>query len=145
MESASGSCLLFPHFSVRWRFKSKGKAGMTSCASLNVYVNNQLPSIDTSITQIRKPSNPTRCSSMENDSVKKVCLSTGPSNKGEIINLVRKVNGSCSAHYHIDIHVHLRLISQDKNSKSIYNLYTRTVQRIIPSSLRKLSDLSGID
>ncbi|XP_057800988.1 protein TIFY 4B-like isoform X2 [Salvia miltiorrhiza] len=68
------------------RFKSKGKAGITSCASLDVYINhqmgNQLPRIDTSITQIRKPSNPTRCSSMENDSVKKVCLSTGLSNKG---------------------------------------------------------------
>lgn len=62
---------------------------MTSCASLDVYINqrmgNQLPRIDTSITHIRKPSHPTRCSSMENDSVKKVCLSTGLSNKGEII------------------------------------------------------------
>ena len=62
---------------------------MTSCARLDVYINhqmgNQLPRIDTSITRIRNPSNPTRCSSMENDSVKKVCLSTGLGNKGEII------------------------------------------------------------
>ncbi|XP_042018407.1 protein TIFY 4B-like isoform X1 [Salvia splendens] len=68
------------------RFKSKGKAGMALCASLNDYINhrmgNQLPRIDTSITRIRKPSNLTRCSSMENDSVKKVCLSTGLSHKG---------------------------------------------------------------
>lgn len=78
---------------------------MTSCASLNVYVNNQLPRIDTSITQIRKSSNPTRCSSMENDSVKKVCLSTGLSNEGEIINPVRRVTGPCSAHSHIAIPV----------------------------------------
>ncbi|KAL1547199.1 TIFY, variant 2 [Salvia divinorum] len=69
------------------RFKSKGKAGLTSCARLDVYINhqmgNQLPRIDTSITRIRNPSNPTRCSSMENDSVKKVCLSTCLSHKGE--------------------------------------------------------------
>ena len=62
---------------------------MASCASLDDYINhrmgNQLPRIDTSITRIRKPSNLTRCSSMENDSVKKVCLSTGLSHKGEII------------------------------------------------------------
>ncbi|XP_042047023.1 protein TIFY 4B-like isoform X1 [Salvia splendens] len=68
------------------RFKSKGKAGMTSCARLDVYINhqmgNRLPRIDTTITRIRNPSNPTRCSSMENDSVKKVCLSTGLSHKG---------------------------------------------------------------
>ncbi|KAH6820162.1 hypothetical protein C2S53_020627 [Perilla frutescens var. hirtella] len=74
------------------RFKSKGKAGMTSCAGLDVYINhqmgNQLPRIDTSITQIRKPSNPTRCSSMENDSVTKVCLSTGLSNKGSLSTVI---------------------------------------------------------
>ncbi|XP_042014681.1 protein TIFY 4B-like isoform X1 [Salvia splendens] len=68
------------------RFKSKGKAGMAPCASLDDYINhrmgNQLPRIDTSITRIRKPSNLTHCSSMENDSVKKVCLSTGLSHKG---------------------------------------------------------------
>ncbi|KAK4407175.1 protein TIFY 4B [Sesamum angolense] len=64
------------------RFKSKRKAGMTPCASLDMYFNhqmgNQMPRNDTcSPPQIRPPSTPARCSSMDNDSVKNVCLSTG--------------------------------------------------------------------
>ncbi|KAL0435691.1 UNVERIFIED_CONTAM: protein TIFY 4B [Sesamum radiatum] len=64
------------------RFKSKRKAGMTPCASLDMYFNhqmgNQMSRNDTcSPTQIRPPSTPARCSSMDNDSVKNVCLSTG--------------------------------------------------------------------
>ncbi|KAL8548195.1 hypothetical protein ACS0TY_007495 [Phlomoides rotata] len=69
------------------RFKSKGRAGMTSCASLDMYFNhqmgNQTPRNDAfSTPQLRQYSTPARCSSAENDSVKKVCFSTGVSNKG---------------------------------------------------------------
>ncbi|KAG8389304.1 hypothetical protein BUALT_Bualt02G0215500 [Buddleja alternifolia] len=67
------------------RFKSKRKAGMTSCASLDIYFNhqavNQMQRSDTcSLPQIRPPSTPTRCSSVDNNSVKDVCLSTGLNN-----------------------------------------------------------------
>ncbi|PIM98210.1 hypothetical protein CDL12_29313 [Handroanthus impetiginosus] len=69
------------------RFKSKRKAGMTSCAGLDMYFNhqmvNQMPKSGTcSPPQIRPPSTPARCSSVENDSLKNVCVSTALSNKG---------------------------------------------------------------
>lgn len=88
------------HFSVRWRFKSKGKAGITSCASLDMYFNHQMgnktPRNDTfSTPQLRQHSTPARCSSTENDSVKKVCLSTGLSNKGEVFTLKSLFTGQC--------------------------------------------------
>ncbi|KAI3449681.1 hypothetical protein Pfo_006346 [Paulownia fortunei] len=83
------------------RFKSKRKAGMTSCASLDTYFNhqmgNQIPRIDTcSPPQIRQPSTPARCSSVDNDSVKNICLSTGLSNKG-LCELHSKLNSWCCA------------------------------------------------
>ncbi|KAI3460904.1 hypothetical protein Pfo_017567 [Paulownia fortunei] len=68
------------------RFKSKRKAGITSCSSLDMYFNhqrdNQIPNeplsrSDTcSPPQIRPPSTPKRCSSVDNDSLKNVCAST---------------------------------------------------------------------
>ncbi|GFP81979.1 protein tify 4b [Phtheirospermum japonicum] len=65
------------------RFKSKRKAGISSCASLDRYFNHQIPNEPLSRSntcspppQIRPPSTPNRCSSVVNDSLKNVSAST---------------------------------------------------------------------
>ncbi|KAK6120067.1 hypothetical protein DH2020_046197 [Rehmannia glutinosa] len=74
----------------RFKSKSKRKAGITSCASLDMYFNqqkdNQIPneplirSNTCSPPQIRPSSTPNRCSSVVNDSLKDVSASTDPIN-----------------------------------------------------------------
>ncbi|KAL8029071.1 hypothetical protein ABFX02_14G204800 [Erythranthe guttata] len=72
------------------RFKSKRKAGITSCTSLDVQFNhqknNQMPndflnrSNTCSPPPIKPPSTPTRCSSVDNDSLRNLCGSTDLNN-----------------------------------------------------------------
>ncbi|KAK6135029.1 hypothetical protein DH2020_031207 [Rehmannia glutinosa] len=74
----------------RFKSKSKRRTGITSCASLDMYFNqqkdNQIPneplirSNTCSPPQIRPSSTPNRCSSVVNDSLKDVSASTDPIN-----------------------------------------------------------------
>ncbi|KAL3849898.1 hypothetical protein ACJIZ3_011780 [Penstemon smallii] len=76
------------------RFKSKRKAQMTSCASLDPCFNHQIDnqmlsrSHTCSPTLIRPPSTPTRCSSVDNDSVKNFCLPAALNNKAFFLSFV---------------------------------------------------------
>lgn len=57
---------------------------------------NQMPRTDTcSKPQVVEPSTPGKCSSVENDSVKNVCLSSGLSSKGEILILSFLFTSQC--------------------------------------------------
>ncbi|CAA0828072.1 Protein TIFY 4B [Striga hermonthica] len=53
------------------RFKSKRKGGLSSCASLDMYINHQVCNKIRTIDP--------RCSSLENDSLQDACISSGPS------------------------------------------------------------------